>query len=595
MRLINTASLVQKDHATCPKNEYTILSHTWAASEPTNETLILDGCDEESLPEKLSGAICQSRKDNVKWLWVDTFCIDKRSSAELSEAINSMYRWYQQAYRCYVYLDDFERGPSKEDFPSHSFRCSKWFTRGWTLQELLAPATVLFYDKKWQYLGDKKSLSDHIYIATGIDPQVLTTGNMKGYSVAQKMSWASARQTTRPEDIAYCLMGLFGVHMPVLYGEAERAFIRLQEEIIRYNDDHSIFSWSMEGRHHKGLLAPSPECFQDCGAIIPVRSLAESLPFSMTNRGLSVHFSIVKWTMDTYLATLNCKQELHADITRQPGVLAIYLRRLSEKDQYARVNVDGHDLTCADDEFHSFEERPSVVRQVFVRQDIDNEAENHYLSDRLYGFRIPSAWLIPSITVSGGHYILNERTRLFADGTWGETIDIDVSAQRKGLQLISLGFDFDYNPICLLKDSFAEGVPTEGSVDSPIPWFDHSPDTCEWTPVAEERYIYRPVDHRGAWAIRGDRVLELDVSLAASPSHNATGVVMERVSTPHGLVWEVNIDDFGGPFASPNTIAFENYWIDRRNFQAAFGLKNTVQDDSEGDAILDAFEKVRAS
>ena len=210
---------------------------------------------------KLSAACDMARTLEFQYLWMDTCCIDKSSSSELSESINSMYRWYQCAALCIVYLDDVHRGdsgkrqadgevtstfaqpdPSRPDLESE-FAHAKWFTRGWTLQELIAPAQVLFVDAAWTSFGTKHSLAREISAITGIDQLVLLTSDLKDISVAKKMSWAAHRETTRPEDRAYSLMGIFDVHMPTIYGEGDKAFIRLQEEIIKKSSDQSIFAW----------------------------------------------------------------------------------------------------------------------------------------------------------------------------------------------------------------------------------------------------------------------------------------------------------------------------------------------------------------
>jgi hypothetical protein len=177
--------------------------------------------------------------------WIDSCCIDKTSSAELSEAINSMFRWYQNAQVCYAYLSDV---PAIEDLDHYrkdsEFRRSKWFTRGWTLQELLAPEIVVFYNHDWVEIGTKALMSGVIRSITNIDRGFLMgESEIKPACVAQKMSWASRRKTTRLEDTAYCLMGLFDVNMPLLYGEGEKAFYRLQLEIIKNSSDESIFAW----------------------------------------------------------------------------------------------------------------------------------------------------------------------------------------------------------------------------------------------------------------------------------------------------------------------------------------------------------------
>src|ERR1700733_11317378 len=201
--------------------------------------------------------------DGFHYIWIDTCCIDKASSAELSEAINSTYRWYHESGVCYAYLADVPPNAVDDEFAK-----SRWFTRGWTLQELIAPSTVIFLGKEWQKMGTKSSRQRIISEVTGIPTNILLGGDLERTSIAQKLSWASKRETTRVEDIAYCLMGIFGINMPMLYGEGERAFIRLQEEIMKVSDDHSLFAWeSFDNRG--GLLATSSAAFSNSSEIIP--------------------------------------------------------------------------------------------------------------------------------------------------------------------------------------------------------------------------------------------------------------------------------------------------------------------------------------
>ncbi|KIO05949.1 hypothetical protein M404DRAFT_509198 [Pisolithus tinctorius Marx 270] len=211
------------------------------------------------------------------WLWVDTCCIDKRSSAELSEAINSMYRWYQNSQRCYVYLGDVDDSafPTKQDFsrPGWVNGWPEWFSRGWTLQELIAPAALEFFNKNWVSIGRKQDLTAALKDITQIPEEVLkdagvlvsgSTTSGERPLVAHIMSWAADRRTTRVEDRAYSLMGLFDVNMPMLYGEGSKAFQRLQLEIIRVSSDHSIFAWNPNRQlgEWSSVLAADPSCFQ---------------------------------------------------------------------------------------------------------------------------------------------------------------------------------------------------------------------------------------------------------------------------------------------------------------------------------------------
>ena len=183
---------------------------------------------------KIRDCCSPAERRGFDWVWVDTCCIDKKSSAELSEAINSMFRWYAEAGECYAYLSDvhLNKGLDLATRSVHTswFVHSLWFTRGWTLQELLAPSNAIFFDCDWNCIGNKKELSNEISTATGIGIQYLD--NTHGASVATKMSWISGRRASRMQDIAYCLLGLFDVNMPLLYGEGRKAFLRLELEIL---------------------------------------------------------------------------------------------------------------------------------------------------------------------------------------------------------------------------------------------------------------------------------------------------------------------------------------------------------------------------
>ena len=188
--------------------------------------------------------------------------IDKTSSAELSEAINSMYKWYEQADICYAYISDIATAERTSRVQTMAFKNSKWFTRGWTLQELIAPRSVEFYARDWTDLGTKSSRQDEISIITGIDVRILDGEDLAICNVAERLSWAATRTTTRIEDAAYCLLGLFQVHMPLLYGEGERALIRLQEEILKTTEDYTLLARGaadniIHGVKNKNALASS--------------------------------------------------------------------------------------------------------------------------------------------------------------------------------------------------------------------------------------------------------------------------------------------------------------------------------------------------
>ncbi|RYP56406.1 hypothetical protein DL771_011887 [Monosporascus sp. 5C6A] len=237
-------------------------------------------------------------EDGIEWIWIDTNCIDKGSSAELTEAINSMYSWYKASTVCYAYLCDVPDLDMGEEDPLRHFRKSRWFHRGWTLQELIAPRRVLFYSKTWTRIGDRSgSLAVVISRITGIDLSViLGIADLHQISVAKKMSWAATRQTSRVEDMAYCLLGIFDVNMPLLYGEGPKAFIRLQEEIIRISNDHTIFCWARDSgvaQSWTSMLAPSPAAFLKSGDYVAMDAWDAPVPYSMTNLGLSIHLPVL--------------------------------------------------------------------------------------------------------------------------------------------------------------------------------------------------------------------------------------------------------------------------------------------------------------
>ncbi|KAK1988143.1 hypothetical protein LZ30DRAFT_578640 [Colletotrichum cereale] len=370
MWLVDTETLELVEVQGDPGHSYAILSHTWGSGEVTFQSFkaissashgakspaVADDLEDihyKSGLQKIRDAADLAKSHGYGYLWADTCCIDKTSSAELSESINSMYRWYQNAAVCYAYLSDVQPVDAEDPFSEDSsFQHSRWFTRGWTLQELIAPKTVEFYAGNWSYIGRKSSEStfcDLVAKITRIHLQVLAgTTSLADVSVANKMRWAARRQTTRPEDIAYCMMGLFNVNMPLLYGEGERSFVRLQEEILKETDDQSLFLWGLSPDASPssddlfGLLAKSPTSFSqvevDHVRPLPPSESHESSPASVTNQGLRTNMLLipVRPEADEYYAVLDC---LVLDSASSGTDLSprIILRRLWS-DQFARVN-----------------------------------------------------------------------------------------------------------------------------------------------------------------------------------------------------------------------------------------------------------------
>jgi Heterokaryon incompatibility protein (HET) len=227
---------------------YAILSHTWAEEEVTYDELAAGDGKNKAGYAKLRFCSERATKDGVSYFWVDTCCIDKRDSTELSAALNSMFRWYQRATKCYVYLSDVHVADEVVDAQAFritwedAFRRGRWFSRGWTLQELLAPASVEFFSANGKQLGSKITLEREIHEITQIPIRALRKYNLREFSVDERMRWAAGRETTVKEDRAYCLLGIFGVFLPPIYGEGEQhALQRLKEEVQkRFGQLHGL-------------------------------------------------------------------------------------------------------------------------------------------------------------------------------------------------------------------------------------------------------------------------------------------------------------------------------------------------------------------
>lgn len=346
MRLLNVKERKLEeffDEEDLPK--YAILSHTWGSDEVLFSDLVgkgdlLKDGQEQNLDRtaKIRGSCKKAEKEGFNYIWIDTCCIDKSSSAELSEAINSMFRWYRGAGRCYVYMADV-RDDDNVRLEYSDFAKSRWFTRGWTLQELIAPRDVVFYSKNWVELGEKArvgyNLCDEISKITGIAQDVLNgMADISLVSIATRMSWASKRKTTRVEDRAYSLMGLFDISMSMLYGEGKKAFTRLQQEIMKDSVDQSLFCWtdSKSAYAHRGLLAGSPDDFFECANTGIVGSSALT-PFWFTNRGLCIKLALTHVEDDIFIGALNCRTRQ----TESAKLAGIFLKKLS-LDQYVRVS-----------------------------------------------------------------------------------------------------------------------------------------------------------------------------------------------------------------------------------------------------------------
>ena len=313
MRLLNTKTLQFAEFYDSDIPHYAILSHRWGSDEVSYSDFVACQNKDTAGYVKIIEA-CELAADyyDYDWIWIDTCCINKDSSTEVSEAINTMYRWYRNAELCLAYLSDVSSKPEGSTYEAFllEFQNSEWFTRGWTLQELLAPPEVIFVSNQWQPIGTRNGYATVISKITNIDyDAILHQSSPEKWSIASRMSWASRRRTSRVEDEAYCLLGLFGINMPLLYGEGRRAFRRLQEEIVRTEDDESVFAWYANPDLPKVLLsenifAPSTSNFAHCGNISKAL-YDERQPYSMTNRGLRIDVVLLRWNY-AYIIPLNC-------------------------------------------------------------------------------------------------------------------------------------------------------------------------------------------------------------------------------------------------------------------------------------------------
>ena len=310
------------------KNQYAILSHRWGSDEDEvsfEDVLFSAEFSHKQGFHKLKGFCDVAFSENCRYGWVDTCCINKKDSVELGEAINSMYQWYRSSKTCVVYLNDV---------PQKQLTDSEWFDRGWTLQELIAPDTVSFFDHDWNLIGTKIDLVVDLSRRTRVPEDVLSNAiEPSTCSVAQRMSWAANRTTARVEDRAYSLMGLFDVYMPMIYGERERAVLRLQQHIVQKTKDESMFAWDMDFpdsiKAYSGLYAPSPLAYTRCSDIIKTDG---SRGFSESNGELSIWSRILPRSPGTHYAVLNCT---HKDFPQKR--IFILIGNTSVEGEFVRV------------------------------------------------------------------------------------------------------------------------------------------------------------------------------------------------------------------------------------------------------------------
>ncbi|KAI7785168.1 Vegetative incompatibility protein HET-E-1 [Diaporthe eres] len=264
MHFLNTETF--KLHgSTDPPPSYSVFFHAHGSDDIGFE----DFSNPEMLPRKagfnrLRQACSRARKHGSKWLWSDAVCIDRGSTAALTDAFNSLARIYQDCTFSLIYLEDLPPGDCNDGGLAKGLANCAWLRNVWVLPQLIFPKRSFIYDRDWTEIGTKASLARQLSLVTSIEQSVLINPAALGqFSIAKRISWASQLDASRPEDRAFALLGILGVHMPIIYGEGHMAFTRLQEEILRDTTDYSLFAWRPEvPQEYRGLLAYSPAEFQ---------------------------------------------------------------------------------------------------------------------------------------------------------------------------------------------------------------------------------------------------------------------------------------------------------------------------------------------
>jgi hypothetical protein len=432
MRLLHTSSLTLHAYFDKSVPAYGILSHTWAENEEVSYqemSNLSPSVKAKTGYKKIINCAHTIKELGYDYVWIDTCCIDKSSSAELSESINSMYKFYKNSKVCLAYMADVRRDTSLDERSAKdviipveflkNFGLEKYptFKRVDGLQELIAPTNVVFYDSDWQVIAKIQEIVKAVGRLTEIPEPVLLFGISESFSycVAEKMRWASKRSTTRREDMAYCLLGLFDINMPLLYGEGDRAFERLQEEILKRSDDLSLFLWQDDEDSeyvHRGLLARSPAEFSKFSVSWRSVDVAWTLPNDfhhktwitpkhpcwITNIGVQLRICLLEarsfWKSanshaDCFFDNPKDDEYVFNVINFKVGsnliCFYILLKRLEEDgNQFGRV-LPGRisQLGCL--EGHDDQPLPKL-ETIFIRQKL--KVEPTIIDPRIYGFSI---------------------------------------------------------------------------------------------------------------------------------------------------------------------------------------------------------------
>jgi hypothetical protein len=393
-----TLSLVHVDNPEGYK--YATLSHTWGTDEVSFQDIAdISRARWKAGFSKIKMTCKMARKRGIAYAWIDTCCIDKSSSAELSEAINSMFRLYRESVICFTYLADLSSSPGIPDGTDSNhwaFAQCRWFTRGWTLQELIAPESIEFYDEAWKLVGNKAELCDLLADVTRISKDVLRgTESLQTIPVGVRMAWAANRETTRVEDRAYCLLGIFDINMPMLYGEGSKAFIRLEQEVAKETNDMSLFAWQQQSHTgmtakgastqiFRGIFAESPDEFSKCDKINKDYGspFQFSGAFTMTNNGLFIETPLGSGSQEDFILNLCCSRKNEHGNSEWIGI-----RLVKTPNGYVRSSAT--ELFVIPSIAYFCGESTSCYIKKLVSKDESREIEGQYHAAFSFNYRKP--------------------------------------------------------------------------------------------------------------------------------------------------------------------------------------------------------------
>ena len=489
MYLINVNTFELEEFSDDHQVPYAILSHRWQSGElEFQDTIRKQGhryLDADEIPDKIRKCCAQAARDGLEYVWIDTCCINKTDGSKHEEAVNSMFNFYKNAKTCYSYLSDV---------PEKALMHSEWWKRGWTLQELLAPQEMIFFDTHWAILGRRSQLAGQIGDATGIpvrflSGEVSTFENLR-LQAREVFSWACNRRTTRAADVAYSLLGLLDIQLPLTYGLRQRSFLKLQEAIFLARADYSIFAWDGVPLGKPSLLADSPARFStEFTDVLVQAGTTQRRKRDITPDGISLEMFLIPVQPRIYIGDLGYSGR----ISGQLRGLGIFLKQLDDQNHFARIPAamisvaitnSQRDSDLIDFGFKLKERTNCSYKLITVVNELNSDETKAYFAQPAMGFslrKIPmddtvsfyqwTGWAARSIFPSGVKFFeqlesLNPNTFLipvkieregpdmFHAPSVGPVPTVSLVFARPLLGLVhamTLGFTADMRPCCILS------------------------------------------------------------------------------------------------------------------------------------------------